>query len=666
MAKGNPFMGTIKGRIGDNVLYVSKGEQNIIKYQKNVTNPRSNGQMYQRARFSNAGRFFTRGRKAFFKFAFENKKGAQSDFNAFMAANINRTCLISKSALQVEGYPAIGKFIMCQGSLASVTNRVVNDYWQAHFGIPAQSVNPTTIGELSQLLINTNSYQQGDILTFVFLNTSSSGLIPEVHPQGNYSTDWTIKQFRVNVADSSTLESYEMRATTRVWDGRSLMTLTDLADSQMLNSAYGGFVCVHSRNTAGNLKVSTQELAVGASMQEAIDIAMTDEYIQQVIEDWKSTDQVQIAPDAVLKGSLSYQKSLYPSITLMANPDAPYLLRGAYFYGTEPMSIDSNIIVGYLHGDNLTDTMFNSFKLSGDGDADLEFERITSGEHAGDIAIRLVTERLIDGRYSFRIRMIYGSLDVPVAGVVAYFGSQLEDFVLATPSPADEYFPCSVNGSLGTLDEAIAPLYQSAQFWLYVPAGVTEEQLSVRKVSGSVTDDFVGVIDQEEYMSIFIQGDNQNIGNFGENVFEVLYNNQVVATIIFTCTGVPMMKPYVQEIEVQSYSGTTKLSGVISGSAPWNFVSNVIGEDAGGPYRNIVPQGPMNYLRLSTTPGFDVSKLTIDSSYPIEQIYPQILQDGGDTFLAIEANRAGTYNFNVKYNNLVVINATITLYESMV
>ena len=106
MAKGNIFMGTLKGRIGDQVLYVSKGEQNVIKYQKHVANPQSNGQMYQRARFSNAGRFFTRGRQAFFKFAFEGKKKGTSDFNAFMKSNINRSVLISKSALQVAGYPA--------------------------------------------------------------------------------------------------------------------------------------------------------------------------------------------------------------------------------------------------------------------------------------------------------------------------------------------------------------------------------------------------------------------------------------------------------------------------------------------------------------------------------------------------------------------------------
>lgn len=406
-------MGTIKGRIGDNVLYVSKGEQNIIKYQKNVTNPRSNGQMYQRARFSNAGRFFTRGRKAFFKFAFENKKGSQSDFNAFMKANINRSVLISKSALQIEGYPAIGKFIMCQGSLSAVSNRVVNDYWQASFGIPAQSTNPTTVGELSQLLINTNTYEQGDILTFVFLNTSSAGYIPAVKPQGNYSTDWTIKQFRINIADSTLLADFGMRAASRSWENRQLMTLTDLEDEQMLTSAYGGFVCVHSRNTAGALKVSTQELAVGESMQDAIDVAMGDDYIAQVIEDWKSTDVVQVAPDAVLKGSISFAKTKVEDVTLVSDTSSVFVLDGTNFVASEDVEEGESGSVGYIEGQGITEGQFQAALISGEADSEITFNQ------DGDNRVQIVYEAhgYKKQRSSFRILMRYNGVDVPIANV---------------------------------------------------------------------------------------------------------------------------------------------------------------------------------------------------------------------------------------------------------
>lgn len=421
MAKGNPFMGTVNGRIGDNVLYVSKGEQNIIKYQKNVTNPQSNGQMYQRARFSNAGRFFTRGRKAFFKFAFENKKGSQSDFNAFMRANINRSVLVSKSALQLEGYPAIGKFIMSQGSLAAVSCRIVNDYWQAHFGIEAQDPMPQSVGDLSKLLIATNNYEQGDILTFVFLNTSGSGLLPQVKPQGNYSTDWTIKQFRVNIADQTPLSNYEMRAASRSWDGKNYMTLTDLEDSQLLISAYGGFVCVHSRNTAQGLRVSTQELAVGESMQDAIDIAMTDEYVYQVIEDWRETDQVQVAPDAMLKGSISWQPSQVEDIELIAIPASQFALENGFFKMVGNLEESSTYLIGYMRGNNIKSDDFYSMDLDPRSASEVYFEDVTSGEYAGCVSIKLGTDSIEAGRYSWVVMRTGTGSSEPVAGIKAQY-----------------------------------------------------------------------------------------------------------------------------------------------------------------------------------------------------------------------------------------------------
>lgn len=421
MAKGNPFMGTVNGRIGDNVLYVSKGEQNIIKYQKNVTNPQSNGQMYQRARFSNAGRFFTRGRKAFFKFAFENKKGSQSDFNAFMRANINRSVLISKSALQIEGYPAIGKFIMSQGSLAAVRCRVVNDYWQAHFGIEAQDPMPQSVGDLSKLLIATNNYEQGDILTFVFLNTNGSGLIPQVKPQGDFNTDWMIKQFRVNVADATLLSSYEMRAASRSWDGKNYMTLTDLADSQLLTSAYGGFVCVHSRNTAQGLRVSTQELSVGESMQDAIDLAMMDEYIYQVIEDWRETDQVQVAPQATLKGSLSWQPSQTEGIELIAVPNTNWTLDKGFFTLLGGLEDSRTYLIGYIRGGGIKSDDLYSIDLEERSASEVYFEDVTSGEYAGCVSINLATDSLEAGRYSWAVINTGNGHSEPVAGIKAEY-----------------------------------------------------------------------------------------------------------------------------------------------------------------------------------------------------------------------------------------------------
>lgn len=55
--KGNIFLGTAQGRMGDVVARIRHGKQIISKYQPNVSNPKSFKQMQQRELFANATAF---------------------------------------------------------------------------------------------------------------------------------------------------------------------------------------------------------------------------------------------------------------------------------------------------------------------------------------------------------------------------------------------------------------------------------------------------------------------------------------------------------------------------------------------------------------------------------------------------------------------------------
>lgn len=413
MAKGNMLNGTVKGRIGGAVYYVKQGEQNIVKYNKEVANPRTGRQMYQRARFSNAGRFFTRGRQNYFKFAFEGKKQSQSDFNAFMAYNINRSVLISRSALQLEGYPAIGKFIMSQGSLQPVQCRVVNDYWQAAFGVAMPEGGISTIGELSRVLISTGNYEQGDILTFVFIWTSGSAYIPSAQPMGTANTTWHLKQFILNPSDSTPLSNYEMRAATRAWGDQNLLTLTDLEDSQILATSYSAFCCVHSRNTRSGLKVSTQELALGESMQEAYEYALTSEYIDSVIADWQSTGNITYSPGAILKGSLSYSASPVTGITLAEVPTSQWQLSGNTFYTDEEIYPFALLTPAAIMGVGVVPSMFQADNIKGDAAAYVSFVQAATNQ----VDVHIDSTTLPAGDYEVRIYMMKGEQRIPICKI---------------------------------------------------------------------------------------------------------------------------------------------------------------------------------------------------------------------------------------------------------
>lgn len=476
MAKGNMLNGTVKGRIGNAVYYVKQGEQNIVKYNKDVANPRTGRQMYQRARFSNAGRFFTRGRQNYFKFAFEGKKSSQNDFNAFMAYNINRSVLISRSALQLEGYPAIGKFIMSQGSLQPVQCRVVNDYWQAAFGVVMPEGSITTIGQLSRALISTGNYEQGDILTFVYIWTTGSAYIPSAQPMGTASTTWHLKQFILNPADTTPLSNYEMRAVTRAWDNTQLLTLTDLEDSQILASSYSGFCCVHSRNTRSGLKVSTQELALGESMQEAYEYAQTSEYIDSVIADWQSTGNITYSPDAILKGSLSYSASPVTGITLAEVPTSQWQLSGNTFYTNEEIYPYNLLTPAAIMGAGVVPSMFQSDNISGDAARYVSFVQAASNE----VDVHIDSTTLPAGTYAVRIYMLKGEQRIPICNIVwtSVTGEmEIEPFRLDTAN-------WSINGNTLSLNSPYDSTGERFVIGFDSPDELSVENFSAEKSSG--------------------------------------------------------------------------------------------------------------------------------------------------------------------------------------
>lgn len=117
MAKGNMFIGNGSGKVGNLVVSTRAGEQITRVYQPRVANPKSYQQMLQRAKFANAVKFYKKAVQNFFKFAFEDKKKSESDYNAFMRHNVMNSTLLSKENVDDSYFPALGRWQMSSGSL---------------------------------------------------------------------------------------------------------------------------------------------------------------------------------------------------------------------------------------------------------------------------------------------------------------------------------------------------------------------------------------------------------------------------------------------------------------------------------------------------------------------------------------------------------------------
>ena len=88
MAKGNPFLGDMRGSVGDVTFYRKNGEQITRQRVRTVSNPSSEGQLIQRAVTATVSKAYQAG-AAIFDHAFQGvKRGADSQAR-FMKVNMN-------------------------------------------------------------------------------------------------------------------------------------------------------------------------------------------------------------------------------------------------------------------------------------------------------------------------------------------------------------------------------------------------------------------------------------------------------------------------------------------------------------------------------------------------------------------------------------------------
>lgn len=406
-------MGTLKGRVGDTVFYVKQGEQNAIKYQRNISNPQSAPQMYQRSRFLAANKFYTRGRQAFFKFAYENKRKGESDFNAFMRENIGEAPNITRDAFYYYNYPIVGHFKVSNGTLPTILCREGNNGWQANLGISYPTTSISTIGELSALMIADGRYQVGDIITLLFIDAHTSIGVPSLKPsQIAYaygSPEWKIIQFKVNTLDVTELTDMGL------WYARDttgeLVLIGDEDTDFLPSSSICAFTCVHSRQTRSRLKVSTQQLYINNLAQQADDAQREDDYIAEVIADWRTPAEVPVKSEVILKGSLTSSSSTTPvtGVTIEAVEGSVFGIDGNAFVASEYLSPGTSYDVGMIRGSGIDAAQMTVIS----GTANVTF----TNQAADEVLISVETPSSV-GDDAFSIGMLIGGQPIPIASAI--------------------------------------------------------------------------------------------------------------------------------------------------------------------------------------------------------------------------------------------------------
>ena len=314
MSKGSLFFGKASGKLGQIVLSNVKGQQIARAWQPKVANPRTSVQQIQRAKFANAVKFYKRATQNLFKFAYEDKRKTESDYNAFMRHNVERSMIFNRKSYDNMSFPALGEWLIAVGSLgefksADYVSRTVKDA----SGLISAVANPdtaykfpegiteatATVGHVSDFFKHDFGAQDGDFVTFVGINTT----VKLISDEPNLGPFWSITQIKIDSTDTNLfLQTVNKQANNNLG-----IDITDRVGSIVWKSAESEvilFGVVLSRVTPNGVLVSTSNLGTNTTGNTVMAASLQEGYRQQALNSWLRSS------DPILKGSVIKQSNV--------------------------------------------------------------------------------------------------------------------------------------------------------------------------------------------------------------------------------------------------------------------------------------------------------------------------------------------------------------------
>lgn len=307
MAKGNMFIGNGSGKVGNLVVATRAGEQITRVYQPRVANPKSYSQMVQRAKFANAVKFYKKAVQNFFKFAFEDKKKSESDYNAFMRHNVMNSTLLMKGNVDDAYFPALGRWQMASGSLPNPFRLEKNTSGSGFSFYNDDLINGSpNIGQISSSLIG-QGFNAGDIITFVLITSPVTSLdfdLSNLYDSGLKQPEWLIVQFIVDTKDNRSLSQANYvgsrYGSLANFEGNSLI----IVDGEILwdgnfDDQMAATCCIVTRKTGSGVMATNTTLFGNTNFDKMLSDAVGTDYENEVLVSWGAKE------GAILKGSIA-------------------------------------------------------------------------------------------------------------------------------------------------------------------------------------------------------------------------------------------------------------------------------------------------------------------------------------------------------------------------
>lgn len=287
MAKSKSFFGLRKGSTKTMTFSVLRGQQITKDRVTDIANPKTMDQTLQRIPFAQAVKFYKQATRGIFRFAYEDKKPLESDYNAFMRHNVKYASSVSIDNYKDSNYPAVGNWLLSAGSLPTPDYVVGGTVLSLNVGTAASLI--TTVGGISSQLLSTYpSLVEGDIVTFV-------GFTSELQQDGTFvnliAPSMSVVQFVIDTNSTTLLTAIGLDV---VDAGSSSLAYDNLSDE----TASAGAVII-SRNTPSGLKVSEAQIAGNSIWNDIMEGKLDIQVREGDAYSWGAAEK------AILQGSLS-------------------------------------------------------------------------------------------------------------------------------------------------------------------------------------------------------------------------------------------------------------------------------------------------------------------------------------------------------------------------
>lgn len=253
------------GGAGGYSFYVRGGEQ-VIRQRKNNSNygegaSRTRAQMIRRIRWGNLVNVF-KSQKSWQPKAYDSKTKGQTDYNIFMALNINQATVGLTKEMCLSGCAVIEGYQVSRGSLPPIALSASQSgsYYVTDIKLTITIGSSTTVGQLAaDIIANNSQFQEGDNIAFVSFKNWLASRVEWPYAASSYA------EITLDPTSTVLLSAVPVVGSRIGKDSSGNLQVGWSSTGQFDPTREVGFVAIHTRKSASMLEVSSQEILMNTN-----------------------------------------------------------------------------------------------------------------------------------------------------------------------------------------------------------------------------------------------------------------------------------------------------------------------------------------------------------------------------------------------------------------